>query len=487
MLRCFPNQFPKMPPPPSTTPPSSSSSPPTRGRALFSFTDANDDQEQDHEQVVKGVELNTEQPNDSLAHANQSNLINQATNTLQIHPPTQHLSHSNTNELAVAALSSGGFLSGWFTKHPQNTNELDQADANQSASKDVASAVPSSLKKRPLSFTEHGIEMKRTYSDSTLAASSIHPHSSKTTSIKEPIRGSYHLPQLHKPKHDPRDWSAHHSSTTSHQPADRENHLKRVPSAPKFFTEEAQMFSDTAEILQLQNPEEIHGPEDVAKLMRKKGISTWAAVTAFSSGAAGAPSVNATPAITVGGSEDQDEISGADSIPLKDADEVDSVRRESSRRITNRTSVSFIERKRHIQLSLSKSASESVLESEAPPHHPANTAIDNEVTPLLPSFHFLNPTPHPEHQTKLPHKTSPRFPNLRRPLPQNRTPHDPSRPIHVRPSRLHPLPRPNYDLIRRRRPPPTHALYKSSRRDPYGETRASERTLSDVDGETDFD
>ncbi|ORY46798.1 DUF1212-domain-containing protein [Rhizoclosmatium globosum] len=138
------------------------------------------------------------------------------------------------------------------------------------------------------------------------------------------------------------------------------------------------MFSDTAEILQLQNPEEIHGPEDVAKLMRKKGISTWAAVTAFSSGAAGAPSVNATPAITVGGSEDQDEISGADSIPLKDADEVDSVRRESSRRITNRTSVSFIERKRHIQLSLSKSASESVLDSEAPPHHPADTAIDNE-------------------------------------------------------------------------------------------------------------
>ncbi|KAJ3288491.1 hypothetical protein HDU79_004803 [Rhizoclosmatium sp. JEL0117] len=81
------------------------------------------------------------------------------------------------------------------------------------------------------------------------------------------------------------------------------------------------MFSDTAEILQLQNPEEIHGPEDVAKLMKKKGISTWAAVTAFSSGAAGAPSVNVTPAITVGGSEDLEEISGADSIPLKDADE----------------------------------------------------------------------------------------------------------------------------------------------------------------------
>ncbi|ORY46799.1 hypothetical protein BCR33DRAFT_110174 [Rhizoclosmatium globosum] len=121
-----------MPPPPSTTPPSSSSSPPTRGRALFSFTDANDDQEQDHEQVVKVDESNTEQPNDSLAHANQSNLINQTTNTLQIHPPTQHLSHSNTNELAVAALSSGGFLSGWFTKHPQTrTNWIKLMQINQ--------------------------------------------------------------------------------------------------------------------------------------------------------------------------------------------------------------------------------------------------------------------------------------------------------------------------------------------------------------------
>ncbi|KAJ3008123.1 UNVERIFIED_CONTAM: hypothetical protein HDU68_003219, partial [Siphonaria sp. JEL0065] len=190
-------------------------------------------------------------------------------------------------------------------------------------------------------------EIKRAYSDSTLG-STFKPPASSNASQRDSVLKTHN----HKSKHDPRDWAMFKSSTSpAHSPSghsEKTTPMSRIPSTPN-FSSEAHLFEETAEVLKIQNPDEIQGPEDVAKLMKKKGISTWAAVLAVSSGATSTNSQAGTPEAN---DENHDEDTGTDSIPLKDMDSGDkpaekpkSSESESVRAVPSNASF-FNERKR---------------------------------------------------------------------------------------------------------------------------------------------
>ncbi|ORY38392.1 DUF1212-domain-containing protein [Rhizoclosmatium globosum] len=209
-------------------------------------------------------------------------------------------------------LSPGADPAATATAHAAETPRGSESDSIGLSSDDDESSggfTFSAAAKVPLSSVEK--EHVHFHSSTTTATSENHDSGViKRTLSESTLTLQPGMPQPPKRAYifrDPREWLAGFGTTAPAEPTSSDIPLQRTNSTPLFVPSKAEThLEETAEVLGVQRT------EDVDKLLKEEGISTWATVLAVGSGVSG----NGTPMIL-----DEQEDGSKEDATSKNADE----------------------------------------------------------------------------------------------------------------------------------------------------------------------